>query len=463
MIEAIEKFLSDLMIALLLARVYPEKHPKVKEAQSKAYVDLCALFEEKNKLIIGVMGDELAFENEIFFDLSKNVKQGIGFLKQKAIETITFYQGLREEEFEAFISYLVTTETAKKDAQESLVVRGIKNISVGKIKVSGAVGKDELSDTLKFLRQYEGSLDEISQFIDNALDNKIVDYMGLRFSVINVMENLLNAQQEFLKLTTLKRLDISTFVHILNVSILSMYLAYKMGFSKDDVMDIGIAGLYHDIGKLYISRKILAKAGVLTDEEFTSIRSHTVLGAQILLKYTDSMGILPVVVAFEHHLRYDCKGYPKLAFIQKPHIASLIVSVCDVYDALCGRRTYKRDYPPDMVYNIMMKDKGTAFEPAALDKFFKIIGVWPIGAIVALSDKRIAVVKEENEDDIFSPKVEVISPPGSKELIDLKEKKDTLKIDHALNPLAEGKEYLELLQKQEIKQPPPPTPTPPNP
>lgn len=453
MLETIERFLSDLMIALLLARVYPEKHPKVKEAQGKAYADLGALLEEKNKLIIGVMGDELAFENEIFFDLSKNVKQGIGFLKRKGIETIVFYQGLQEGELEAFVSYLVTTETVKKDPQESIAAKGIKNISVGKIKVSRAVGKDELSDTLRFLKQYEDSLDEISQFIEKALDNQLVDYMGLRFSIVNVMENLLNAQQEFLKLTTLKRLDISTFVHILNVSILSMYLSYKMGFNKDDVMDIGIAGLYHDIGKLYISRKILTKAGVLTGEEFASIRSHTVLGAQILLKYTDSMGILPAVVAFEHHLRSDCNGYPKAAFPQKPHIASLIVSVCDVYDALCGRRTYKRDYPPDMVYNIMTKDRGAAFEPGAFDKFFKIIGVWPIGTIVALSDKRIAVVREENEDDIFSPKVEVISLQENKELIDLKEKKDTLKIGHALNPLAEGKEYIYFLQQEGLLKP----------
>jgi hypothetical protein len=100
-----------------------------------------------------------------------------------------------------------------------------------------------------------------------------------------------------------------------------------------------------------------------------------------------------------------------------------------------------------MIYEIMMREKGTAFEPQLLDKFFKIIGVWPIGTIVALNDGRIAVVRQENEDDIFSPKVEVISPPDpdKKETIDLKATKDKIKIERFLSPFKEGKDYFSLI------------------
>jgi hypothetical protein len=95
-----------------------------------------------------------------------------------------------------------------------------------------------------------------------------------------------------------------------------------------------------------------------------------------------------------------------------------------------------------MIYDIMIKDKGTTFEPDLLDKFFKIMGVWPQGTIVVLSDGRIAVVREENEDDIFSPKVEVIAPADKKEVIDLKSVKEKLKIERSLSILKEGREYL---------------------
>ena len=79
-----------------------------------------------------------------------------------------------------------------------------------------------------------------------------------------------------------------------------------------------------------------------------------------------------------------------------------------------------------------------------LDQFFSIMGIWPIGSLVSLSDNRVAVVRDENEDDPSSPKVEVIYPVANPELINLSQTKDRLKIDRYLNPWKEGKEYLDL-------------------
>lgn len=272
-----------------------------------------------------------------------------------------------------------------------------------------------------------------------------VDQLTVKFAINNVMESLMTQHQDLLKLSTLRRYDPGTFAHLLNVSILSMYFSSRLGFAKDVVLNIGVAALFHDIGKLYISRKVIRKSDRLTEEEFAQIKSHTILGSALLLKYVDTLGIIPAVVSFEHHLKYNLKGYPKPAFPQKPHIASLIVSICDVYDALSQRRGYKADYPPDKIYSMMMEEKGSSFDPELADKFFKIMGVWPIGSIVSLSDGRIAVVRDENEDDILSPKVEIIHPADKKEIIDLRERKDSLKIERFLNPWTEGKEFLHLI------------------
>jgi len=73
------------------------------------------------------------------------------------------------------------------------------------------------------------------------------------------------------------------------------------------------------------------------------------------------------------------------------------------------------------------------------------MGIWPIGTVVSLTDTRIAVVREENEQDIFCPIVEVIFPLEKRELIDLEETKEYLKIKNALNPFGDGKKYLELI------------------
>ena len=137
--------------------------------------------------------------------------------------------------------------------------------------------------------------------------------------------------------------------------------------------------------------------------------------------------------------------YPRMPLLRNQHIVSSIVAICDVYDALSQRRGYKQDYSPDVVYNIMNKDRGKSFDPELLDKFFQFMGFWPIGSVVALNDGSIALVREENESDIRRPKVEIVSPEDRRRLVDLIQD-NSLSIDRYLNPWKEGKEYLALGQ-----------------
>ncbi|MBM3249940.1 MAG: HD domain-containing protein [Candidatus Omnitrophica bacterium] len=445
--EKIESAFRDLISALQVARLYPDWHPQFKKSVEKAYSSIREVLEEKKELVIGIVGEELAFEKEIFFDLSRNVRPAILYLKQRGIERIEILREFNQEELSEFISFLVAPkEELKKEAQEELALRGVKNISAGKIRVSSGTAADiQVEKAISHLSIYEESLKTVGESLEAILNEKEIDRLGLQLAVTGVMENLLGRYQELLNFATLKRYDLKTFSHLLNVSILSMYFSSRLGFAKDEMLDVGIAALFHDIGKSYISRKVIRKPGRLTEEEFTVIKSHALLGAEIMLKYTGSLGILPVVVCFEHHIKYDLSGYPKTHFYGRPHIASLVVSTCDYYDALSQRRGYKADYPPEIVYGMMQREKGATFDPVLLDEFFKLIGVWPVGTLVALSDGRIGVVREENDDDPFRPTIEVIAPADKRERIDLKGQKDGLKIEHSLNPLTEGKDYLALI------------------
>lgn len=100
------------------------------------------------------------------------------------------------------------------------------------------------------------------------------------------------------------------------------------------------------------------------------MKEHPVLGSILLQGYRDALGILPAVVAFEHHLRYDLKGYPKVAYIRPPHVASQMVSLCDVYDALAQKGSYKEDFPPEKIYQTMFLERGKLFDAALFDRFF---------------------------------------------------------------------------------------------
>jgi len=437
MLQLIEEAIKEFMAAIQVSRLYSDWHPQFNKGIEKSFLSLSRALNEKQEIIIGIVGEEIAFENEIFFSLSKTSKPIMQYLKERGIERIGFYRGLEKDELAKFVSFLAASkDEVRPDLQNELQGLGVKNIVAGKIKSGGAAGEN-VTKAMDYFSLYDDSLKKVTQSVDNVINAEDLDHISFHLTVQNVMDNLLGKYQEMLNFAAVQRYDVKTFSHILNVSILSMYFSSRLGFGKEAIREIGVAALFHDIGKIYISRKIIRKPGKLTEMEFDKIKNHVILGSELMLEYVDNLGMLPVVVTYEHHLKYDQSGYPKSAFSCKPHIASLIVSICDVYDALSARRSYKSDYPPQFIYEIMMKDKGKAFEPFLLDKFFRLIGVWPIGSKVVLSDGRVALVKEENEDDILSPKVEI---EGNKEVLDLKLLKDTLKIERYINPHVQPQE-----------------------
>ena len=442
--EIVELSFKDLLFAIQAAKLYDLGHPIMQRAIEKAYQSILNVLEERRELIIGIIGEEIAYEKEILFDLSKVTKSAIIYLKERGIEKITFNRGLQSVELEKFIYFLVMPrEGINESPQDSLISMGVHNIQASKIEVDEA-GEGSLHPRDKHGASTE-YFDRLSQSLTSILDKEAIDGLSLKVAVNNIIENLGAEYKQLLKLNTLKRYDLGTFAHLINVSVLSMYFSSKIGFPKEVVLEVGLSALFHDIGKLYISRKIIRKPNQLDAAEFSLMESHTIMGSALIMKYIDAIGIMPAVVSFEHHLKYDLSGYPKLTFPRGPHIVSQIVSICDTYDALSERRSYKADYPPDVIYNIMMRGKGTTYNPPLLDKFFQLIGVWPIGSIVALSDKRIAVVVEENQDEIFLPLVRVIHPQKEEKTIDLKENSGGLRIGRYLNPWKEGKDFLHLL------------------
>ena len=440
MLTDIEVAFRELLAVLQTVKMYGSKHPMFDKSLEKAYAAWKNVFLSRQEITIGIIGEELAFEKEILFDLSKLLRSAIFYLKERNIEKFIFTAGLTQEELAKFVNIIARPkEDFQGDLQVLLNAEAITHISAGRLKVSE--NNNQTFTKLDQFSLYDTSADQFSQALASVLNAERVDHSLLKLSLENIMDNLSVQRQEILKLATVKRYDAETYTHMLNVSIFAMYFSSRLGFEKQDVLNIGVAAMFHDIGKIYISRKILHKTEKLSDQEFGQIKSHTVLGAEMMLNYVESLGILPVVVSFEHHLKYDLSGYPRFPLVRKQHIASSIVAICDVYDALSQRRGYKQDYSPDVIYNIMNKEKGSSFDPELLDSFFRFMGLWPIGAVVALNDKSIALVQSQNESDIRRPKVEIVFPEDRKRLVDLSLEKD-LTIERYLNPWKEGKEYL---------------------
>lgn len=442
--DKVKTCLIYLLNAIQAAKLYRDEHPKFKEFVESLYAKILEILEERKELTVGIVSGELAWEEEIFFNLSKRLAPLITFLEQSRIARIVFQQGLRLDELNHFIIFLARTKNLDRvDENEYFTLHGIQNIRAGRLRAQ--VKAEDVDAAVVLKTKYDGSLQAASHNLNMALEEEEIDYLDLRFNILGIMEDFMGRHQELLNLISVKDRDLATFVHLLNVSLLSMFFASRLEFSKDDVLDLGIAALYHDVGKLYISLKIIQKKAKLEEREFIQMRDHPVLGARILEGYKETLGILPIVAAFEHHMRHDRTGYPKVAYARKPHLAAMMISICDVYDALALKRCYKKDYPPDKIYELMIMEKGKMFEPELLDKFFQNVGVWPVGSIVTLSDGRVGVVREIHEQDIRRPVVGILSPQNGGETVDLLKDKNLL-ITEALNPQGNGREYLSLVK-----------------
>ena len=171
-------------------------------------------------------------------------------------------------------------------------------------------------------------------------------------------------------MASLKSYDEYTATHIINVALLAMALSEAVGLPDNVVHEVGIAALLHDVGKLKVPSSILNKPDRLTESEFAAVRLHPEEGARILFS-TPRVPELAVIVAFEHHIRYEGGGYPLVPHGWKMNLGSAITQVADIYDALRTDRPYRRGLDRDTIVRMMRADACRQFDPDLLAAFFE--------------------------------------------------------------------------------------------
>ena len=192
-----------------------------------------------------------------------------------------------------------------------------------------------------------------------------------------------------LPLLQLKEFDQYTTTHCLNVAVLAMALAEAIGCRPVDVRAIGVAGLLHDIGKVRIPLEILTKPGRLTSAEMDIMCEHPVDGARLIMQSHDDLD-LAAVVAYEHHMMLDGRGYPRLRHPRAATLASRLVHVCDVFDALSTKRPYREAWPQDKTLAYLDERAGTEFDPDLVRTFRTMLSEGSAQMRV-LHDDRVAV------------------------------------------------------------------------
>lgn len=167
--------------------------------------------------------------------------------------------------------------------------------------------------------------------------------------------------------------DDETGDHIQRIGLFSRELASKLGLPGAEVDVIGEASQLHDIGKIGVPDKILLKPGRLTDVEFEWMKTHTLIGAEILSGSRDPLLQAAEAIALTHHEWHNGHGYPYGLKGEDIHLYGKIVTVVDVYDAMLHKRSYKSPVPLDETIDIMRRRRGIQFDPVVFDAFLEII------------------------------------------------------------------------------------------
>jgi putative nucleotidyltransferase with HDIG domain len=175
-----------------------------------------------------------------------------------------------------------------------------------------------------------------------------------------------------LPLLKLKEFDQYTTTHSLNVAVLAMGLAESLGCRPKEIRSIGVAGLLHDIGKIRIPLEVLTKPGKLNDEERAIMNSHPIDGARVIMQSDQDLG-MAATVAYEHHIMLNGGGYPVLHYKRDCAMASRLVHVCDVYDALSTKRPYRDAWPSERTMLYLEDRAGTEFDPDLVTAFIRTL------------------------------------------------------------------------------------------
>jgi len=263
-------------------------------------------------------------------------------------------------------------------------------------------------------RTYARSVAVTKEVINSIRMGRTANVKKVKRAVQAIVDQVLNNEASLVGLTTLRDYDEYTFTHSVNVCIFSVALGRKLGLTKLQLYDLGIAALFHDVGKSRVPLEVLNKQGGLSDEEWRIMQAHPWLGVLTLFGLR-GYGEIPyrgMIVAYEHHMKTDLTGYPKSLRPRDLSIYSKIVSVADGFDAATSRRVYQTvPIQPDQVLKEMWENPRRGYDPIVVKAFINLIGIYPVGTCVILDTYEVAIVHSANPDvtHVHRPVVRVVA------------------------------------------------------
>ncbi len=365
-------FLNSFAQALAVMTLYPDGHPSRERAIDAAYHMLDGLIDAGGQPSFTFLESEVVYGRDRLRDF-KEWDWGHR-LVAAGIERLEFERKVNRDEFEGFLQeILARLMLSVIDTSESRQMRPL-GIRFGAVGVQGqAEHRTTAEPALATLNLTLADEVETLRWLQHEVQSHGAIPLIEAEAVVRSLSVAMHSDRHVvLPLLQLKEFDQYTTTHSLNVAVLAMGLAESLGCTPNEVRGFGVAGLLHDIGKIRIPIDVLTKPGKLSDEERLIINRHPTDGARIIMQSDEALE-LAAVVAYEHHIMLNGGGYPAMHYGRACALASRLVHVCDVFDALRTKRPYRDAWESEKVLAYLLERAGTEFDPDLVAAFIRML------------------------------------------------------------------------------------------
>jgi HD-GYP domain-containing protein (c-di-GMP phosphodiesterase class II) len=355
-----EELIAILVGAVNARTLYPADHPRVLDAMTALLTLLSEICQQlaRDAVTILVIGDDLVADDQVIRRTTLLQRQFVELPKRHSIERLTLADGLGFNECHDFITALASGETPESSS----------HIVLGRVVVTTDAGEN----SMKTEEYPKDEFDSVrAAFAKFRIDRKM-PLAPMEQLVWGFIDALSKSTRAMLPLAKLKEHDEYTFVHAVNVSLLVLAQARSFGIQGSMLHAFGMAALLHDIGKLMVPLSVLNFAGKLEGDDWTIMKSHAEQGAWYLSE-TEGASPLSIVVAYEHHLRYDGKpNYPTVREGRRPNLCSRMTAIADTYDAISTLRPYQKPRMRSTALEILTERAESFYDPLLLANFKQI-------------------------------------------------------------------------------------------
>ena len=396
-------FLLALYTALRSLKLYPVENTTVQKALDELDATARSLLAVEADLEIRLAGDFIfvnATRLRLELDNFASFSHILAMLRAFDIGALRVLPEVDRREWQVFLSLLLALsqqgepDTRFDELTERLGAGNVVGIGIERSSLQDQEAESE-EQRQAAKRVYSQGVAVTKDVMTGVRLGHASSVKKVKRAVQLIVDQVLNNETSLVGLTTLRDYDEYSFTHSVNVCIFSVALGKKIGLSRLQLYDLGMAALLHDVGKARVPLAILHKTTGLDEQEWRVMRDHPWLGALTLfhLKTHEEMPFRAILVAHEHHMKTDLTGYPKAIRPRKLHIFSRLVAVADGFDAATTRRTYQTvPIEPDQVLREMMENPKRGYDALVVKGLVNLLGVYPVGTCVILDTFEIGLV-----------------------------------------------------------------------